>query len=226
MRAELKRRYFPAANNWTIQQGSVLDDAYVERLGFFDVVYSWGVLHHTGKLWHALANAARPVEPGGRLFIAVYRDQGWLSGLWLSVKKLYNSSAVGRGAVLGTCLPLVWVLGFFGDLARGRNPFAPGKPQDRSRGISRLHDWVDWLGAAAVRGRVRVGRARLLHAAAVSTGEPRPEPRPRLQRIRVLACGDDAAVAPARAGEGDIAAMARVKVSCSGLPAEATPCAG
>jgi 2-polyprenyl-6-hydroxyphenyl methylase/3-demethylubiquinone-9 3-methyltransferase len=144
---ELKRRYFPAATNWTIQKGSVLDDTYVERLGFFDVVYSWGVLHHTGKLWHALANAAGPVAPGGRLFVAVYRDQGWLSAIWLSIKKLYNSSAVGRGAVLGMCLPLVWVLAFFGDLARGRNPFAPGKPQDRSRGISRLHDWVDWLGA-------------------------------------------------------------------------------
>ncbi len=143
---ELKRRYFPTATNWTIQQGSVLDDAYVERLGFFDVVYSWGVLHHTGKLWHALANAANPVSPGGRLFIAVYRDQGWLSATWLSIKKLCNSSAVGRAAVLGTCLPLVWVLGFFGDLARGRNPFSPGKPRDRSRGISRIHDWVDWLG--------------------------------------------------------------------------------
>jgi len=67
---ELKRRYFPGASNWTIEQGSVLDDNYLEHLGLFEVVYSWGVLHHTGNLWQALANVAAPVAPGGRLFIA------------------------------------------------------------------------------------------------------------------------------------------------------------
>ena len=61
---ELRRRYFPEASNWTIEQGSVLDDAYIERLGQFDVVYSWGVLHHTGDMWHALANAPRRSRPG------------------------------------------------------------------------------------------------------------------------------------------------------------------
>jgi len=143
---ELKRRYFPDASNWTIEQGSVLDDAYLERLGQFDVVYSWGVLHHTGDMWHALANAAGPVAPGGRLFIAIYRDQGWLSAAWLAVKKLYNSGAAGRALVLGTFVPYVWVQGFLGDVVRGRNPFTRSKRYKSSRGMSRIHDWVDWLG--------------------------------------------------------------------------------
>jgi 2-polyprenyl-6-hydroxyphenyl methylase/3-demethylubiquinone-9 3-methyltransferase len=43
---ELKRRYFPDADNWIIEQGSVLDQNYLERLGSFDVVYSWGVAPH------------------------------------------------------------------------------------------------------------------------------------------------------------------------------------
>ena len=34
--------------HWRIAQGSVLDKAYMESLGTFDIVYSWGVLHHTG----------------------------------------------------------------------------------------------------------------------------------------------------------------------------------
>jgi len=143
---ELKRRYFPDAEKWTIEQGSVLDEAYVERLGHFDVVYSWGVLHHTGEMWRALANAAGPVAPGGRLFIALYRDQGWLSAYWLAVKKLYNMGIVGRALVLGTFVPFVWVQGFFGDLVRRQNPFTRSKRYKSSRGMSRIHDWVDWLG--------------------------------------------------------------------------------
>jgi SAM-dependent methyltransferase len=143
---ELKRRYFAGADNWTIEQGSVLDETYLKRLGSFDVVYSWGVLHHTGQMWRALANAADPVAPGGRLFIAIYRDQGWLSAAWLRVKQLYNKSLAGRALVLGTFVPFVWVQGFLGDVFRGRNPFTRGRRYKSSRGMSRLHDWVDWLG--------------------------------------------------------------------------------
>src|SRR5438093_190589 len=46
--AELKRSHFPDHPNWTVEQGSILDQEYIGKLGAFDVVYSWGVLHHTG----------------------------------------------------------------------------------------------------------------------------------------------------------------------------------
>jgi len=135
---ELKRRYFPDATNWTIEQGSVLDEAYLERLGMFEVVYSWAALAHSGELWHALANVTGPVAPGGRLFIAVHRDQGWLSELWLRVKQLYNAGAPGRVLVLGTFLPLVWLQGLLAGVVRGRkNP--------RGRGTARVGDWIDWF---------------------------------------------------------------------------------
>ena len=60
------------------------------------------------------------------------------------IKKLYNSSVVGRAAVLTAFMPLIMVLGFFGDLFRGRSPLASRKPHNR--GTTRLYDWVDWLG--------------------------------------------------------------------------------
>src|SRR5437870_8949500 len=68
---ELKRRYFPNEPDWTIDEGSVLDVAYLHSLGAFDVVYAWGVLHHTGQLWQSLQNALLPVRPGGSLFVAI-----------------------------------------------------------------------------------------------------------------------------------------------------------
>ena len=77
--------------NWTVEQGSALDDDYLSRLGSFDVVYSWGVLHHTGDMWSALGNAERLVAPGGRLFISIYNDQGLRSRIWRLVKLVYNA---------------------------------------------------------------------------------------------------------------------------------------
>lgn len=74
---ELKRLYFLDDNEWTVEEGSVLDRDYLSRLCQFDVVYSWGVLHHTGAMWQALENVAPLVSEGGQLFIAIYNDQGY-----------------------------------------------------------------------------------------------------------------------------------------------------
>src|SRR5438105_623425 len=88
---ELRRRYCGNDPGWTIASaGSVLDAAYLDGLGTFDVVYSWGVLHHTGDLQVALENIVKCVGSGGTLFIALYNDQGWISAYWSLVKRQYN----------------------------------------------------------------------------------------------------------------------------------------
>ena len=94
--AELRRRYHPGDPGWTVEQGSALDTGYLDKLGDFDIVYSWGVLHHTGAMWDALANVAPLVAPGGRLFIAIYNDQGQASNRWARVKQRYNRSGPGQ----------------------------------------------------------------------------------------------------------------------------------
>jgi 2-polyprenyl-6-hydroxyphenyl methylase/3-demethylubiquinone-9 3-methyltransferase len=73
-----------------VEVGSALDEAYLRSLGEFDVVYSCGILHHTGDMWTALSNAVLPVAKGGRLFIAIYNDQGTASRRWKKVKQFYN----------------------------------------------------------------------------------------------------------------------------------------
>ncbi len=74
----------------TIERGDVLDRDFMGSLGQFDVVHSWGVLHHTGNMWQALANACNAVAPGGRLFISIYNDQGRRSEKWRKIKRCYN----------------------------------------------------------------------------------------------------------------------------------------
>lgn len=143
---ELRRRFFPEDAMWVVEEGSVLDRRYVESLGAFDVVYSWGVLHHTGAMWTALEHAALPVGPGGKLFIAIYNDQGGLSRRWRAVKKLYCTGPVGRAIVCSIAIP--W---FFGrrlaiDILKGQNPAATYRTYKERRGMSPVHDWIDWLG--------------------------------------------------------------------------------
>lgn len=64
-----------------------LTQADAERLPFgdasFDVVYSWGVLHHTPDTDRAIAEAQRVLKPGGRLCVMLYARYSWLAfGLW------------------------------------------------------------------------------------------------------------------------------------------------
>ncbi len=88
--AELKRRYFANDKDWTVERGSAIDETYMASLGAYDVVYSWGVLHHTGGMWKGLELIDQCVKPKGKLFIALYNDQGGASRRWLKKKKIYN----------------------------------------------------------------------------------------------------------------------------------------
>src|SRR5712691_2165062 len=87
---EMRRRFSDGDPRWTVGHGSVLDDEYLRTLGLFDVVYAWGVLHHTGAMWQAMELVTRLVAPRGVLYIAIYNDQGWRSRAWRLLKKTYN----------------------------------------------------------------------------------------------------------------------------------------
>jgi SAM-dependent methyltransferase len=143
---ELRERYYAGDARWTVEQGSALDAAYLRGLGTFDVVYSWGVLHHTGAMWQAIENTMALVAPGGTLFIAIYRDQGLLSRLWRGVKRLYNASLPTRLLVMALFCTFFFVQGLISDLARLKDPFMRYREYKRSRGMSRVHDWIDWIG--------------------------------------------------------------------------------
>lgn len=127
-------------SNWRVIQGSILDRDFVGSLGKHEIVYSWGVLHHTGSMWQAIKNAASLVKQGGLFWIAIY-VKGPKYPEHLALKQKYNrSSAIGKKM-------MVWR--FIGNIMRerrraGLNPFAWNETYDR--GMDVYHDVLDWLG--------------------------------------------------------------------------------
>ena len=144
---ELRRRYAVHDGQWTIRQGSVLDREFLAGLPDFDLVYSWGVLHHTGQMWAAIENAASRVGQGGMFAIALYNDQGIRSRVWRKIKQVHCASAPGRWLTSVVFYPLFALAQLLVDLLHGRNPVATYRSYHRSaRGMSVVHDWADWLG--------------------------------------------------------------------------------
>ncbi len=146
---ELKRRYFSDDADWRVEQGSALDAGYVASLGTFDVVYSWGVLHHTGKMWQALENAVIPTTPGGKLFIAIYNDTGSQARRWHWIKRTYcrlprllkTPFAVAailpdEGKRLISSLIRLKPMEYVHSWTRYKN----------GRGMNRWYDIIDWVG--------------------------------------------------------------------------------
>jgi 2-polyprenyl-6-hydroxyphenyl methylase/3-demethylubiquinone-9 3-methyltransferase len=146
---ELRRRYFPNDERWQIHEGSVLDGKFMAAFRDFDIVYSWGVLHHTGRMWDAVDAAMGAVVPGGLFFVALYNDQGWASDAWKGVKRLYNAANKIHPA-LGWVLLVPSVARLWGpttikDLLRGQ-PGYTWRNYFRSRGMAPWTDVLDWVG--------------------------------------------------------------------------------
>lgn len=143
---KIKEEFADNNANWEIMQGSVLDDAFMESLGEFDGVYSWGVLHHTGDMDNAIRLTSERVKPNGWMFIAIYNDQGTSSRIWLKIKQLYNRLP----KVLRP--PFVFLIAAYNEtrfalkrMLTLQSPLPPAY-DEQHRGMSVWYDWVDWVG--------------------------------------------------------------------------------
>ena len=144
----LRERYFPEDGHWVVEEGSALDPVYLGGLGRFDIVYSWGVLHHTGAMWEALENVAPLVADGGQLFIAIYNDQGGASRRWTKVKRAYVAAPKPlKLALLVPALARCWGPTMVRDTMKG-NPLRTWKSYAKGsgRGMDPWRDMIDWVG--------------------------------------------------------------------------------
>lgn len=132
--------YFPASKLPEVEFISILDDDFVraqQTMGGFDVVHSWGVLHHTGNMAKAFRNAAAVVKPRGFLIISIY-NRHWTSPLWRTLKYVFNHfPSLLQDAMVFVLYPFFYVRAR--SLSEGGSPLA-------LRGMDLRHDIRDWLG--------------------------------------------------------------------------------
>ena len=131
--------------NWQVHQASILDGEFASWPGTFDIVYAWGTLQHTGRMWESLKRSSELVGPGGFLYIAVYNFvDGWLgSRFWLGVKRFYNLlPRAGQRAVEACAIAGYLLLRWLGSLGP-RPDFAR---YESERGMHWRTDLTDWLG--------------------------------------------------------------------------------
>ncbi|MFZ1787745.1 MAG: class I SAM-dependent methyltransferase [Saprospiraceae bacterium] len=145
----IKKQFETKTNCWHIEQGDILDEKYFGKLGQFDIVYSWGVLHHTGSMWKAIENSISLVKFNGYFFIAIYNNQGWKSKFWWGIKYFYNILPAGLNTayalLLGSFFQVLNILKYTIML----KPMVAIKPllnYQKDRGMSYFHDIIDWYG--------------------------------------------------------------------------------
>ena len=153
----LKQRYAKDSDRWTVIQGSLTDSAFLESLGKFDVVYCWGVAHHTGAMWSVIENLLKRVNPDGLIVLAIYNDQLYISKIWDLVKRIYLRlprflrplyvAAIGSTTFFKRLFVTLLACGL--RLITFRNPIQPISNwihEGRSRGMHAWYDLVDWVG--------------------------------------------------------------------------------
>jgi SAM-dependent methyltransferase len=128
--------------HWIVRSGSVLDKEFLATIEPADIVYSWGVLHHTGAMWQAIENTMTLVKSDGMFYVALYTTTPQ-SPYWIKVKQVYNRASPLKKTLMETG----YVLGFIVSKLRDRkNPVTYIRNYKRSRGMAFMTDVRDWLG--------------------------------------------------------------------------------
>lgn len=154
---ESKRRFAESMSDWIILSGSLLDEQFLVGLRQYDIVYCWGVAHHTGDLWRAMENLLELVNDDGTIVLAIYNDQQYISSGWHLVKRIYQKLPVfvrpgwviGIGIIEFSKRFLVTLLASLLRIVMLRNPLTPfvnWATETRARGMNGWHDLVDWIG--------------------------------------------------------------------------------
>jgi len=144
----LKREYTKKVVGWETKKGSALDNEFLRHLGKYDIVYSWGVLHHTGDMYRAISNVSNLVEEDGYLYLAIYNKAKKMfpegsSKFWWTIKTIYNKS----GKIIKRIMEAIYAsIIIFGLTINRINPIKYINKYSSLRGMNFFTDIKDWLG--------------------------------------------------------------------------------
>lgn len=128
--------------NWQIYRGSILNKQFIKKLGQFEIVYAWGVLHHSGKMWQAIENTIKMIKPGGLFYLAIYNKHK-SSEKWQKLKKRYHYASRQMQILMESA----YITRFFlMEFSSFRNPLKYIKNYYSYRGMNWYTDVKDWLG--------------------------------------------------------------------------------
>src|SRR5277367_387437 len=133
-------RHVPGAN-WDCRQISVFD-LDPSTVGTFDVVYSFGVLHHTGAMYDAIAKASKLVAPNGMLTLGLYGKTPFC-GMWRVEKRIYSRSPKWVQKVIAKVYVEVVRLRL---ALKGESLKKKRDEYWKQRGMEMANDTHDWLG--------------------------------------------------------------------------------
>jgi 2-polyprenyl-6-hydroxyphenyl methylase/3-demethylubiquinone-9 3-methyltransferase len=153
---ELLTKYAPDLK-WMATVASIFETS-PDQLGKFDVVYSWGVLHHTGDMWRAIECATHFVNPDGQFALAIYSATS-CDAMWKTEKKFY---AMAPPSVQWSVRQFYMAALLAAKTLVGQNPISYVRGYSEKRGMNFSHDAHDWLGghpyetasAAEIRDRI------------------------------------------------------------------------
>ncbi len=135
---ELLARYFPGVPMPPVAIQSILEGRFVNaHLGEFDIVHSWGVLHHTGEMWKALENSSKLVRPGGKFVFSIYNAH-WSSPIWKIIKFSFNKAP--------SPIQKLMIFIFYPVILVAKIAVTRTNPMAKERGMDFHYDLIDWLG--------------------------------------------------------------------------------
>ena len=130
-------RLVPKNSDWEVLIGDIMDENFLEKFKYKgDIVYSWGVLHHTGNMWKAIENVTKLVSNNGYLTISIYNHTN-TSFVWKKIKEFYNQQVFLRPLleiIYGIFVCIGYIL-----KRKTLNLY-------RERGMHVFYDAIDWLG--------------------------------------------------------------------------------
>ena len=126
--------------NVDVQLKSIFD-LRTDDVGTFDIVYSWGVLHHSGDMWKAIRIASSMVTDNGLFVLAIYTKTRCCTA-WKYIKRFYSKSPQ---FIQKLCRGIYKLLFYFKLLCTGNSPLQYIRNYSQ-RGMNFHTDVHDWIG--------------------------------------------------------------------------------